>query len=342
MHDYNRASLNEPKGTTLDEYFHYCKEDSICVFNDPFFNHKTSQCVSWGQIVYAYKYDESKQAVLISDCPTLNCPERKILGWIPSDMIAEVGQNRVCLLKSETINGHPLQSSLLFFLDGNNESKDNRINLPMSIWDTESSRIINIKGGSFPLSEISRFYNGSKHLNIHLLFFEKDKSEVKALASTLQSMGLKIPVAFHTAYSLTAISDNGNRHLKCTSDYAQWLASLEKLTSNHVGVVNSAAGFQAAINTIFKETPYVKFENNALSFWVWMNFLQLQKPLKKDWQNGHPAYFLCRCIIRIIQPIRILYFNPKNCLMVILPVTWALSLNILQTPSWTNQVCLRI
>ena len=241
----------------------YCKEDSICVFNDPFFNRKTSQCVSWGQIVYAYKYDESKQAVLISDCPTLNCPERKILGWIPSDMIAEVGQNRVCLLKSETINGHPLQSSLLFFLDGNNESKDNRINLPMSIWDTESSRIINIKGGSFPLSEISRFYNGSKHLNIHLLFFEKDKSEVKALASTLQSMGLKIPVAFHTAYSLTAISDNGNRHLKCTSDYAQWLASLEKLTSNHVGVVNSAAGFQAAINTIFKETPYVKFENNA-------------------------------------------------------------------------------
>ena len=58
----------------------YGKADSISVFKDPFFGEKTAQSVSWGQIVYAYKYDESKQAVLISDRPMLNDPTRKVLG----------------------------------------------------------------------------------------------------------------------------------------------------------------------------------------------------------------------------------------------------------------------
>ena len=81
----------------------YCSIDSILVFKDPFFDNKTSKSVCWGQIVYAYKYDESKQAVLISDKPTLNDTERKVLGWVPSDMVVEVGQNSSCLLENERI-----------------------------------------------------------------------------------------------------------------------------------------------------------------------------------------------------------------------------------------------
>ena len=241
----------------------YCKADSVLVFKDPFFGEKTVQSIGWGQIVYAYKYDESKQAVLISDKPMLNDPARKVLGWVPSDMIAEVGQNDAYILNEEQINGQPLQSDVLFLFNGNKDSLENRINLPLAVWDTDRSRIINIKGGDFPVSEIRRMYNGSKNLNIHLLFFEKDKAEVKALASTLQSIAMKIPQTFRVGFSMTSISDNGNRHLKCTSDYGQWLSFLEKTTSGHAGAVTSSAGFQAAVNTIFNETPYVKFENDV-------------------------------------------------------------------------------
>ena len=241
----------------------YGKADSISVFKDPFFGEKTAQSVSWGQIVYAYKYDESKQAVLISDRPMLNDPTRKVLGWVPSDMVAKVGQNYTYVLNDEYINGQPLQSELLFLANGNRDDLETRVNLPLSVWDTDRSRIINIKGGDFPVSEIKRMYKGSKHLNIHLLFFEKDKAEVKALASTLQSIAIKIPQTFQTKFSMTSISDNGNRHLKCTSDYGKWLSFLEKVTSGHTGSGATTAAFQDAVNTIFNETPYVKFANDV-------------------------------------------------------------------------------
>lgn len=242
----------------------YCQADTVSVFRDPFFYDKNGQSVIWGQIVYAYKYDKSKQAVLISDRPTLNDPSRKVLGWIPGNLIAEVGQNHSFLLNQEKTNsGIPLQSDLLFALNGNRENGANRINLPISVWDMDKSKIINIKGGSFPVSEIKRMYNGSKQLNVHLLFFEKDIADVKALASTLQSIALKIPQTVHTRFSITSVSDNGNRHLKCTADYSQWLAFLEKITSDRMGIPVSGAGFHSAFDTIFEESSYVKFGNNV-------------------------------------------------------------------------------
>ena len=62
---------------------------------------------------------------------------------------------------------------------------------------------------------------------------------------------------------MTSISENGNQHLKCTPNYAQWLTFLEKTTSGHTNGTTSSVGFEAAINTIFSETPYVKFENDV-------------------------------------------------------------------------------
>jgi len=241
----------------------YCSIDSILVFKDPFFDNKTSKSVCWGQIVYAYKYDESKQAVLISDKPTLNDTERKVLGWVPSDMVVEVGQNSSCLLENERIGEFPLQSNFILFHNTNNKSKDNVTKLPVSVWDDERSYIINIKGGNFPVAEIKRMNNGSRRLNVHLLFFEKDRAEVRALASSLQDIAMKIPHTFQTSFSMTSISENGNQHLKCTPDYAQWLTFLEKTTSGHTNGTTSSVGFEAAINTIFNETPYVKFENDV-------------------------------------------------------------------------------
>ncbi len=246
----------------------YCMTDTVAVFKDPFFHDKNGQNVLLGQIVYAYKYDDSKQAVLISDKPALNNPTRKVLGWIPSDLIAEVGQNHLYLLESEkSYSYYPLQSNLLFTLDGNRDNAASPIfhtvNLPVAVWDMDASKIMNIKGGNFSISEIKRMINGSRHLNVHLLFFEKDLEKIRPLASTLQSIDMKIPSSFRKGFSLTSISDKGNRRLKCTSDYSQWLLALEKITMHRTtGLHTSGAGFHDALNSICDDTPYVKFENN--------------------------------------------------------------------------------
>lgn len=245
----------------------YRTADTLALFKDPFFYEKNGQNIVLGQIVYAYKYDESKQAVLISDKPTLNNPSRKVLGWVPSDLVAEVGQNYLYLLTDDKTNlNMPLQSDLLFALNGNREKPNtaalHAINTPLAVWDMEASKMMNIKGGSFSVNEIKRMIHGSKYLNVHLLFFDKDRARVRTLASTLQSISMKIPASYKGGFSITSISDEGNRRLKYTSDYSQWLSFLEKSTSNRAGLQTSGAGFHSAINAICDETPYVKFENN--------------------------------------------------------------------------------
>ena len=66
--------------------------------------------------MYAYKYDASKQAILVSDRPSLSDSTRTALGWIPADLTAMVGQNHVYLLDANypEFAGFPLGSKLLF------------------------------------------------------------------------------------------------------------------------------------------------------------------------------------------------------------------------------------
>lgn len=246
----------------------YCNGDTVFVFREPFFQEKNGENVLLGQILYAYKYDDSKQAVLVSDKPELNNKTRKVLGWIPSNLIAEVGQNHVYLLKDETKDMDiPLQSKLIFTLNGNGNNpasvSTHPVNLPAAVWDMDASKIMSIKGTSFSVSEIKKMVDGSDNLNIHLIFYDKDRKKVKPLISTLQSLKMKVPASFKAGFSITSISENGNKHLKCTDDYSQWLAFLEDVTSSSVnGIPTSGAGFHDAINMICEETPYVKFGNN--------------------------------------------------------------------------------
>jgi len=129
--------------------------------------------------VYAYKYDASKQAVLVSDCPSLSDSTRTALGWIPSDLTAMVGQNHVYLLDSSypEFANFPLGSNLLFTADGNwtNTSADQKVavNLPLSVWDRKKTLMLNIKGGDVAVAELDHLIENSKNVNVHLVFFDK-------------------------------------------------------------------------------------------------------------------------------------------------------------------------
>ena len=105
--------------------------DSLNLYSDPFFLDKSKGKLVAGQIVYAYKYDASKQAILVSDRPSLSDSTRTALGWIPADLTAMVGQNHVYLLDANypEFAGFPLGSKLLFTADGNwtNTSTDQKV-----------------------------------------------------------------------------------------------------------------------------------------------------------------------------------------------------------------------
>ena len=86
---------------SLSRYF---RGDTLSVYGEPFLKNRVDGGVLNGQIVYAYKYDKSKRSVLISDSPSLEDASRKILGWIPADLLAEVGQNRAFLTGIENVS----------------------------------------------------------------------------------------------------------------------------------------------------------------------------------------------------------------------------------------------
>lgn len=131
-----------------------------------------------GQIVYAYKYDKSKRSVLVSDTPTLDDDFRKVFGWVPSDLIAAIGQNRSFLLSDgnytdsipgltnthDTLQIHEasLQSRILFDYAGNarqaglSDSDHTDINIPILVWNRRWNNLINIKGGNVHSNDIRR------------------------------------------------------------------------------------------------------------------------------------------------------------------------------------------
>lgn len=53
------------------------------------------QVVVSGEVVYLYKLDKSGKSALISNVPALSDSTKRFLGWVPADLLAEVGQNEV-------------------------------------------------------------------------------------------------------------------------------------------------------------------------------------------------------------------------------------------------------
>ncbi len=237
----------------LYDLHRHLQQDSLVVYTDPYLKERLPQKLIMGGFVYVYKYDETGQAALVSDKPNLNSDPKQILGWIPSDMVAYVGQHHCfderehtddSLVKEELLKQQSdsnvqdsisfrfrdLQSQLLFtqsyrhrLCNDSLDSKDWAINIPFSVWDHGKNKLINVKGGEIPIRIIKQMARGQKRINIHLLYFEQERSEVKRLINSFQSIALKTSPNKSYTYSATVISEQGNRYLEPTENFATWI-----------------------------------------------------------------------------------------------------------------------
>lgn len=238
-----RVGLTQPK--RLLDMGRYFRGDTLSVFGEPLLKNKMEGGLLSGQIVYAYKYDKSKRSVLVSDCPTLDDDSRKVFGWIPSDLIAEVGQNRSFLLSdgdyTDSIPGltqmhdtiqiqeASLQSRILFDYAGNarqsglSESGHTDINIPLLVWNSRWNNLINIKGGNIHSSDIRRMEKENNLVNIHFLYFEHEQQRANMLCNTLQNMKMKLSPDVQYRFTATCISNTGNRYSQVLSDFSKWI-----------------------------------------------------------------------------------------------------------------------
>ena len=85
---------------------------------------------------------------------------------------------------------------MLFNLDGNPAGPmtngNIRLNYPLSVWDKNWNKIINIKGGDIMVSDVRKMEAENKNVNIHLLFNDADLPYLSPYINVLQNLKLKM------------------------------------------------------------------------------------------------------------------------------------------------------
>lgn len=277
-------SLNKLFG--IHQYFH---GDTLSIYGEPFLKTKTGDKVVSGEIVYLYKLDKSGKSALISNTPTLADSTKRFLGWIPADLLAEAGQNEVynidysryrdsllCavnLMKPDTLALHNanIQGTILFNLSGNSSepTADEAVsfNYPLSVWDRNWNKIINIKGGDIMVSDIRMMKEENKNVNIHVLFHDSDRTYLLPYINVLQNLKLKMKPGYDYSFSATCISANGrNKHLAPTKDFAMWLDYIKQTISSkqkdRQPEQSTFSGFDGAIEQLLQHNDASRFSNN--------------------------------------------------------------------------------
>lgn len=275
----------------LYDIHHFFKGDTLKVYDDPFLKNKMDAGVVTGEIVYLYKLDRTGKAALISNAPALSDTTKRFLGWVPFNLMAEVGQNEVyavdyvqqcdsmpCaveLMTPDTLILHNanMQGTILFDLDGNPESsmlnRNVRLNYPLSVWDRNWNTIINIKGGDIMVSDIRKMEAENKDINLHVVFYDSDRLELTPYVNVLQNLKLKTRPDYNYTYSATCISANGrNKHLPATGDFAEWLDCIKRQISvrqeNTKDSLSSFSGFEGAMKQLTRYNPEKRFGNNII------------------------------------------------------------------------------
>lgn len=272
----------------INQFF---KGDTLRVYDDPFLKNKMDAGVVTGEIVYLYKLDRTGKAALVSNAPALSDTTKRFLGWVPFDLIAEVGQNEVfavdyvqqcdsmpCAVEQMTpdtlmLHNVNMQGTILFDSDGNQESpllnRNVRLSYPLSVWDRNWNTIINIKGGDIMVSDIRKMETENKDINLHVVFYDSDRLELAPYVNVLQNLKLKTRPNYNYTYSATCISANGrNKHLPATVDFAEWLDYIKRQMSvrqeNKKDSLSSFSGFEGAMKQLTRYNPGKRFGNNII------------------------------------------------------------------------------
>ena len=83
------------------------------------------------------------------------------------------------------------------------------VNLPLSVWDRTKTYMLNVKGGDVAVAELDRLIENSKNINVHLVFFDKDRLLVRNLVNAFQGISEKVSKDSQAKFSVTSVSQKG-------------------------------------------------------------------------------------------------------------------------------------
>ena len=69
--------------------------------------------------------------------------------------------------------------------------------------------MLNVKGGDVAVAELDRLIENSKNINVHLVFFDKDRLLVRNLVNAFQGISEKVSKDSQAKFSVTSVSPEG-------------------------------------------------------------------------------------------------------------------------------------
>lgn len=280
---------------TLYEIEKHVKQDSVYVFNDPSFKEKSKKKLVLDQFVFLYKHDLNKKAALVSNLPNLK-PEDSItrtMGWIPSFLLKQLGQQHVFAIheedsltffrksikKPEYIHTKEIGKKFIYNLSKHREKSTlfndtTRVALPISVWDHYDNKLINVDGEDVLIRKLEDIREDNKKVNFHFIFDcgEDLKKKQLLLMSSLQRIWVLISTEekykdYEFSFSASSYGCEKFYALPKTKSFSLWVDYLQNIfsgTNTILTMEQNIKGIEQCFEYAIADMPKQSFINNII------------------------------------------------------------------------------
>lgn len=260
---------------------HYFVKDTLKLFQDPNLSIPMNDGVNIliGDIVYVYRQDEEKGAMLIGKNATFSADTTlKMLGWVDEKVLTTIGQQKVMVLtknspiqimkklndaffdlKKGALKDSPSDVAFFFnrqiHLSPFEETPESTpILLPSKVWDHSPNKVLNINGEFIDQGDFNVFKSKSRKLNIFFVF-EKTQSlrfnllrltnNIQKIWEILQKEQFQdYEVTFNAmSYTQSSVAAVAPEH----KNFVKWLDFIHDEIESEDSVTEKTSGLQEAI-----------------------------------------------------------------------------------------------
>ncbi len=280
---------------TLYNIENHVKKDSVYLFKDPKFQVQSNKKLNLDQLVYLYKYNTDKNAVLVSNLDNMKAEDSitRVMGWIPKALLKKIGQQRVftidsadsiAFLKKDNksinyVNKKEIGANVIFDLT---EHKKNKIKLrdsikvvqQLDVWDHSDNKLINVDGEYVLLNNLETLKNENKTINFHYVFDCSSTLRKKhlKLMSSLQQIWVLISTEekykdFKINFSASSYGCGKFYSFPQSTSFSSWIDYLHNIfMDNGLATTDSinTKGIEQCFNNAIKDLPLGSFANNII------------------------------------------------------------------------------
>ncbi len=309
-----RYVLGVKKLTTLYNIEKFVEEDKVKLYLDPSFKKASDKQMDLNQIVYVFKENERKTAVLISNKSQISeaDAEDRIMGWVSKDLVNYVGQQQVYSTEDvdsivffqpsyfsnkEVLQKNEIASSLVF----NTEKHEPRraldtdtvgVMVPASVWDHSLNTLTNVEGDELLISKIDEIKQQNKRINFHFIFDSSDDAKLKQikLMASLQRIWLLYAENeeysdYEFTFSTSSYGTNEFYLFKQTTSFPDWIEYINKVLLNDPNVYKSMVndvGIERCFNYVLASSDTVDFSTNIVVVSGMKAFTRMSARTKTD------------------------------------------------------------